>query len=102
MIKAVIFDFDGTLAPLLLNFDRMRVEIEMLARQYVSDQEVERLRQLYVIEMIYEVEKVAQDKEAAFRRAAFDRLGDLEVAASKGNAPTPTRTRSSLLCARVV
>ena len=37
MIRAVIFDFDGTLAPLSLNFDHMRAEIEAIAGQYVSE-----------------------------------------------------------------
>ena len=56
MIKAVIFDFDGTLAPLSLNFDHMRVEIEAIAGRYVNPDEIERLRPLYTLELIYTIE----------------------------------------------
>jgi phosphoglycolate phosphatase len=89
MIKAVIFDFDGTLAPLSLNFDHMRAEIESVAGTYVGEEEIEKLRHLYTLELIYTIEVVLQEKGAQFRAAAFERLCDLEVRASQGNTLYP-------------
>jgi phosphoglycolate phosphatase len=89
MVKAVIFDFDGTLAPLLLNFDHMRVEIEGIAGQYVSRGEIEQLRHLYTLEMIYTIEAGLQEEGAQFRSEAFERLCALEVQASQGNSLYP-------------
>ena len=85
MIKAVIFDFDGTLAPLSLNFEHMRVEVEGIAGQYVSQAEIEQLRHLYTLEMIYTIEAGLQERGAQFRSEAFKRLCDLEVQALQGN-----------------
>jgi len=89
MIKAVIFDFDGTLAPLSLNFDHMRAEIEGIAAHYVSREEIEKLRQLYTLELIYTIEARLKDKGARFRGEAFERLCALEVQALEGNDPYP-------------
>jgi phosphoglycolate phosphatase len=85
VIKAVIFDFDGTLAPLLLNFEHMRDEVETIANRYVEREEIEELRHLYTLEMIYTIEARLQHGGGHFRREAFERLCDLEVKASQGN-----------------
>ena len=89
MIKAVIFDFDGTLAPLSLNFDNMRAEIEAIAGHYVSREEIEELRPLYTIELIYTIESRLGEKGARFRSEAFERLCAFEVQALQGNSPYP-------------
>ena len=85
MIKAVIFDFDGTLAPLSLNFDHMRVEIEAIAGRYVSPGEIEQLRHLYTLELIYNIEARLGERGVRFRSEAFERLCALEVQALHGN-----------------
>ncbi len=89
MIKAVIFDFDGTLAPLSLNFDHMRLEVESIARRYVSAEEIGELHHLYTLEMIYTIEERLKERGARFRSEAFEKLCALEVQASEGNAPYP-------------
>lgn len=99
MIKAVIFDFDGTLAPLLLNFDHMRSEVEAIASRYVDLEEIERLRHLYTLELIYTIEGLLQEGGDQFRSETFGRLCDLEVQASRGNGLYPY-TRSVLAALR--
>jgi phosphoglycolate phosphatase len=89
MIRAVIFDFDGTLAPLSLNFDHMRVEIEAIAGRYVSQEEIGELRSLYTLELIYTIEARLKEKGARFRSEAFEKLCALEVQALQGNDPYP-------------
>jgi phosphoglycolate phosphatase len=89
MIKAVIFDFDGTLAPLSLNFDHMREEIETIAECYVSREEIEELRHLYTLEFIYSIEARLKEKGTRFRSKAFEKLSALEVQAVQGNSPFP-------------
>ena len=37
MIEACLFDFDGTLTELTLNFSDMRGEVERIALKYVAD-----------------------------------------------------------------
>jgi phosphoglycolate phosphatase len=89
MIKAVIFDFDGTLTPLSLNFEHMRVEIEAIAGRYVGPEEISELRPLYTLEMIYIIEARLEERGARFRSEAFEKLCALEVQALQGNDPYP-------------
>ncbi len=89
MIKAVIFDFDGTLAPLSLNFDHMREEIEAISGRYVSREELAELHHLYTLELIYTIEARLKEKGTGFRREAFEKLCALEVQASQGGHPYP-------------
>ena len=89
MIKAVIFDFDGTLAPLSLNFDHMREEIEAISGRYVSREELAELHHLYTLELIYTIEARLKEKGTRFRREAFEKLCALEVRASQGGHPYP-------------
>jgi phosphoglycolate phosphatase len=99
MIKAVIFDFDGTLAPLSLDFDQMRVEIEGIAGRYVSQGEIEELHALYTLELIYTIEARLEEEGARFRSETFERLCALEVQALLGSDPYPY-TRDVLLALR--
>ncbi len=78
-ISAVIFDFDGTLTPLTLNFSDLRAEVEALAQQYVDTPVINNLSHLYVVEMIYELERLLGHAGAEFRRRAFERLAVLET-----------------------
>jgi phosphoglycolate phosphatase len=84
MRKAVIFDFDGTLTELTLNFDSLRVETERIARKYVAQGVIQGLRDQYIVEMIFAIEEMLGDRGRAFMEEAFARLRDLEVAAAEG------------------
>ena len=84
MIKGVIFDFDGTLTELTLDFGHLRTEIEKVARRYVGDDDIKSQEGQYVIEMIYGVEGRLVEQVDAFRREAFVRLRELEMEASRG------------------
>lgn len=82
--KGIIFDFDGTLTELTLDFNLLRAEVEAIARRYVADDVVLSLKHHYILEMVDEIEKVLDGKDARFRQEAYARLRDLEVEASKG------------------
>lgn len=89
MIKGVIFDFDGTLTELTLDFGHLRREIEKVARRYVGDEEIRARHGQYIIEMIQGLEQRLGEKALEFSREAFDRLRDLELEASKGKDVYP-------------
>lgn len=84
MFKGIIFDFDGTLTELTLDFDLLRAEIEAIARRHVADDVILSLKNHYILEMINEIENVLDGKDTRFRQEAYARLKDLEVEASKG------------------
>jgi phosphoglycolate phosphatase len=89
MIKGIIFDFDGTLTELTLDFGHLRAEIEKVARQYVGDDEIRSQEGQFVIEMIYWVEGRLGGEADTFRREAFGRLRELEMEASRGKDVYP-------------
>ena len=89
MIEAVIFDFDGTLTELSLDFVGMRKEIEKIAEAYVDAVVIKRLGGLYLLEMISETGRAAGDRGEAFVEEASARLRDLEVAAARGKKVYP-------------
>lgn len=83
MTKAVIFDFDGTLTELTLDFGYLRAEIERIARRYVDDEEIKAQEGQYIIEMIYGVKDKLGKGADAFVREAFEKLRELEMEASR-------------------
>jgi phosphoglycolate phosphatase len=89
MIEAVIFDFDGTLAELTLNFTYLRREVEKIAERYVGAAAVRQLESLYIIEMIDEVNRMVGEEGLAFSEEAFMRLSSLEIEAASGKAVYP-------------
>jgi phosphoglycolate phosphatase len=89
MIKGVIFDFDGTLTELTLDFGHLRTEIEKVAQQYVGDEDIKSQENQYIIEMIYGVECRLGEKADTFRHEAFARLRELEMEASRGKDVYP-------------
>jgi len=87
-IEAVIFDFDGTLAELHLDFGEMRAAIADLLIQYnlPSDE----FEHFYLLEMIEAGEKRLAENAAqsgeAFRRDAMARIEQMEIdAAGRSN-----------------
>lgn len=86
MIKAIIFDFDGTLTPLTLDFSRIRAEIVNIARKYAAEEVISKLEGSHIIEMIYEIEEGLNEGAACgeFQKEAFERLKILELEAAQG------------------
>jgi phosphoglycolate phosphatase len=83
-IEAVLFDFDGTLVHLNIDFGRMRAEVGALLPQYGLS--MEGRRALYVLELIEDAvrELKAQDegRARAFRREAEAAIVAVELEAA--------------------
>ena len=90
-IKAVVFDFDGTLTPLTLNFDSLRAEIVKIAREYVNEKILDDMQGQYIIEMIYGIAQRLDglNGPSEFKNRAFERLRVLEVEAARGKDVFP-------------
>lgn len=90
-IKAVVFDFDGTLTPLTLDFDHLRAEIEKIAKEYTAKSTVREMEGYYITEMIYEIDKRLDGQRGSleFKNRAFERLRVLEVEAACGKDVFP-------------
>lgn len=84
MVQGLVFDFDGTLTELTLDFQLIREEILRVAERFIDIEKIGHLNNLYIIEMIYEIEKLLGIKGAAFSKEAFRRLESLEVEAANG------------------
>jgi phosphoglycolate phosphatase len=89
MIRGVIFDFDGTLTELTLNFDYLKTEIVNIARKYVTEEEIKAFEGYFIIEMIYEIEKKLGKGNTNFRHEAFERMRVLELEAAEGKDVYP-------------
>jgi len=68
-IKAIIFDFDGTLAVLNIDFSLMRERIFDLMRRYGVDEE--RIREKYLLEVIDEVYQIIWGKNLSGAETFF-------------------------------
>lgn len=85
-IEAVLFDFDGTLVHLNLDFDRMRDEVEkVLERHGIS---TEGLDSLYTLELIeHAMERLAEEEERSraqtLRREAEAAIVAVEMDAAR-------------------
>jgi phosphoglycolate phosphatase len=89
LIKAVIFDFDGTLTELTLDFGSLKEEIIKVALNYVPADIVRSSEDRFIIEMIYRIAKQMDAGGPEFQKEAFSRLKSLEVEASKGKDVYP-------------
>ncbi len=85
LANTVIFDFDGTLALLNIDFNRMRRDIGALITSHGIDYSC--LNQSYVLELIGEAGKIigqrSDDEEKVFRNEAYRIIEEIEVAAAK-------------------
>jgi phosphoglycolate phosphatase len=88
-MKAVIFDFDGTLTELTLDFGSLRDEIIKIALNYVPADIVRSSEDRFIIEMIYRIAKQMDAGGPEFQKDAFNRLKSLELEASKGKDVYP-------------
>jgi phosphoglycolate phosphatase len=89
LMKAVIFDFDGTLTELTLDFGSLRYEIIKIALNYVPADIVRSSEDRFIIEMIYRIAKQMDAGCLEFQTEAFHRLKSLELEASKGKDVYP-------------
>lgn len=88
-IRAVIFDFDGTLTELTLDFRILREEIVKVALGYVDPSLIKEFEGQYIIEMIQEIQARSEERGAAFKAEAYRRLRDLEVEEARGKDVYP-------------
>jgi phosphoglycolate phosphatase len=82
MIKGVVFDFDGTLTELTLDFNGMRKDLEKVILRYVSLETLREFGDHLMLELIYAVEKRLGNSGAAFRDEAFTLLRCVEEEAA--------------------
>jgi phosphoglycolate phosphatase len=89
MIRAIIFDFDGTLAKLTLDKRLAKENILRIASKYIDPDAAKRLERHYVVETIYAIEEHCGASAENFRQEAFHALSELELAGSKGKDVFP-------------
>jgi phosphoglycolate phosphatase len=82
MTKGVVFDFDGTLTELTLDFNGMRNELEKVILKYVSLETLWEFEDRLMLELIYAIERRLGHRGAAFRDEAFTLLRSIEVEAA--------------------
>ncbi|SEM37953.1 phosphoglycolate phosphatase [Syntrophus gentianae] len=83
--KAFVFDFDGTLAELNIDFKIMKARVISLSREYgIADEES--LKDLLILELIEAVrERISREDQsgsAAFFRAAHALIEEIEIEAA--------------------
>lgn len=88
-IRAAIFDFDGTLTPLTLDFSFLRARIEEIAREYVGQRIIDRQKDHYILEMIHAIEDEIEQGTPSFRDRAFGELDRLEIEACRNKELYP-------------
>ena len=103
LIKTVIFDFDGTLAKLNIDFARMRREVVRIIASYGVD--VSEIKASFVLEMIAAAAAVlgsnSPQKAQLLRREAMGFVENIEMqAARQGELFPPTRELLSFLKAK--
>jgi phosphoglycolate phosphatase len=83
-VDTVVFDFDGTLAKLNIDFNQMRRVIAELVSRYGVDHQD--LKHMYVLEMINETAAILQNdsprKSKTFKEEAYRIVEDIEVEAA--------------------
>jgi phosphoglycolate phosphatase len=89
MIRAIVFDFDGTLTELTLDFTSMRNKLKELVLNYVSPKIMREFDDLFMLELIYAVENKLEQRGSVFRNQAFTLLRDIEVEAADGKEVYP-------------
>ena len=99
-MRAVVFDFDGTLAVLNINFSEMREQVFELMRRY--DVHEEKIEERYLLEMINEVVQILNQRNNSTADEFYERshqiLHEVELqAAEEGKLiPGAKRTLKSL------
>ncbi|HAR96796.1 MAG TPA: hypothetical protein DCR97_12670 [Deltaproteobacteria bacterium] len=90
MIEGVVFDFDGTLTELRLDFERVRDEILKTLSRHLPDDRLNGKKSLYIIEMIHALaEGCDPETTRAIVHDGFHRLVELECEAAQGRDVFP-------------
>lgn len=85
MIEGVVFDFDGTLTELSLDFYHLQEEIRKVLARYLPAEKLYGTKSSYTIEMIYELSEGCEPATAErIVHDAFNRLVQLECEAAQG------------------
>ncbi|MDI7260398.1 MAG: HAD family hydrolase [Thermodesulfobacteriota bacterium] len=95
-IKAVIFDFDGTLAVLNIDFSMMRERIISLIRHFGIEERA--IRERYLLEIIDEVYPRIREKDSSGAEEFYDRahqiLHEVELKAAEEGSLIPGAGRT--------
>ena len=87
-IRAVIFDFDGTLTAMTLDIPGTIDEVKKVALKYADQQVVCNINEVLISETIYAIEAVCNDP-AAFRKEALGKLNEAELSVPAGKGVFP-------------
>ena len=71
-IRAVVFDFDGTLAVLNIDFSEMRGQVFELMRQYGVNEE--KIEERYLLEIIDEVVQILNQRVLPLLKHSIKKL----------------------------
>jgi phosphoglycolate phosphatase len=97
-IRAVIFDFDGTLTEMTLDIPGTIDEIKKVALKYANEAVVCSINEGLISETIYAIEAVCNDP-VAFRKEALGKLSEAELSFPAGKGVFPY-TREALATLR--
>jgi phosphoglycolate phosphatase len=91
IIKAIIFDFDGTLAVLNIDFPLMRERIISLIRHFGVEERA--IRERYLLEIIDEVYPMIREKDSSGAEEFYDKahqiLHEVELKAAEEGSLIP-------------
>lgn len=97
-IRAIIFDFDGTLTEMTLDITGTIDEVKKVALKYSDEDAIASVNETLVSETIYAIEAICNDP-AAFRKEALAKLNEAELTVPAGKGPFPY-TREALATLR--
>jgi len=90
-VRAVVFDFDGTLAVLNIDFSQMREQVFQLIRKHGIDESS--IEEKYLLEIIDEVVQILNQKDFSaaeeFYQEAHQILHEIELKAAEGGKLLP-------------
>ena len=86
--RGIVFDFDGTLAELTIEFPPLYTRVFEMSREYDVDTTI--LTELYLIEVIDEIASIIDGSEGTkFRKNALDMIITEEIAAARNASLFP-------------
>jgi len=89
MIRAVVFDFDGTLTELTLDFPEMRESLDRFILHRLPVETAREYDGLLMLERILAIERRLGPRGPLFRSEAYALLRDLELKAADGKEVFP-------------
>ncbi len=89
MIKAILFDFDGTLTELTLDFRQAKEDIFNIGDKYLPGVSARECEGPFILDTIYAIEARCGEAAPAFRKEALDRLTEIELETCKGKDVFP-------------